>query len=112
MTEEFKVKKKTLKETLYKVFIEKTYRNNQGYVFMHPKEAPKDCDNKSFVLVYHFKKIPNLHNPMLVIESVSGEDFKGRLKIIKHFEGNHALEHSVKCDGLFEALNGKTKKPD
>ena len=72
---------------------------------MAPSDSPEKSDSKSFTLVFHFKKIHDMHNPMFVIEAVVGDDFKGRNKIVKHFEENHALEFSVSSDGFFEGLN-------
>lgn len=111
---ESNMSKKTPKESFYKVLVQKTYRNTEGYIFMHPSLMPKEevSVERSFVMVYHFKKIPNIHNPMFIVESIVGDDFKGRIKIIKHFEENHALEYAVDQDGFFEKLNGSPKKPE
>ena len=92
-------------EKIYKVSIQKTYKNEEGYIFMSPRYAPEKVDNKSFMLVFHFKKIHDTHNPMFVVEAVVGDDFKGRNKIIKSFEENHAIEYAVTEDGFFEGLH-------
>jgi hypothetical protein len=105
-----KQKKKPPKQTYYKVFIQKTYRNLDGYVFMSPEKAVNNSVERSFVMIYCFKKIPNLHNPMFVVKSIVGDDFKGRIKIIKHFEENHALAYAVQQDGLYRILDEQTKE--
>lgn len=99
--------KKSAPPKIYKVLIQKTYRNNEGYIFMDPKEKDPATiiTERTFTLVYSYQKISNSRNPMLVVKAVQGEDFKGRLRIIKHFEENHALAYAVKIDGLFEVLN-------
>jgi len=89
---------------VYKVLIQKSYRNSDGYIFMDPKDKDVATADRTFTLIYSFKKT-NVHNPMFVINTVQGDDFKGRNRIIKHFEENHALAFAVKMDGLFEALN-------
>lgn len=96
--------KKDSPHKFYKVMIQKTYRNNEGYTFSDPKKTEIDplMAERSFVMVYTFQKIGNQRNPMFVVKSVNGEDFKGRLRIIKHFEDNHALSYAVEQD-----LNGK-----
>jgi len=105
--EDYEMKNKSLNfEKVYKVYIQKTYRNEEGYIFMSPQYAPKEVDSKSFILVFHFKKIPDARNPMFVISAVIGDEFNGRKKIIKSFEENHALEYSVAEDGFFEGLKG------
>ena len=100
----YNMSKKPPQKTFYKVLIQKTYRNVEGYVYMHPKNADKEKVglDKSFTMVYHFKKIPNLHNPMFIVETVTGDEFRGRIKIVKHFEEHHALAYAVDQD-----LNGK-----
>lgn len=104
-SEAFKVGKSGVSPKVYKVFIQKTYRNNEGYTFTEPSNAVIDDDivDRSFILVYMFKKVGDQRNPMFIVKSVKGEDFKGRLRIIKHFEENHALSYAVKQD-----LGGKT----
>ena len=99
--------KKAAQPKIYKVMIQKTYRNNEGYIFFDPKDKSAETiiEERTFTLVYSFQKISNAHNPMFVIKAVQGEDFKGRLRLIKHFEENHALAYAVQKDGLFEALN-------
>ena len=97
--------KKSAQPKVYKVMIQKTYKNNEGYIFFDPKAAEGIIEERTFTLVYSFQKISNAHNPMFVIKAVQGEDFKGRLRLIKHFEENHALAYAVKIDGLFEVLN-------
>lgn len=109
-----KMKKKKLpKQNYYKVFIQKTYRNLDGYVFMRPDKVNQEeaGPDRSFVMIYCFKKIPNLHNPMFIVKSIVGDDFKGRIKIIKHFEENHALSYAVQVDGLYETIDESPKKP-
>jgi hypothetical protein len=106
-----KKKQKAPKQTYYKVFIQKTYRNLDGYVFMSPDKAENNSVERSFVMVYCFKKIPNLHNPMFIVKSIVGDDFKGRIKIIKHFEENHALAYAVQQDGFYRILDEPTKEP-
>lgn len=98
--------KKPAAPKVYKVLIQKTYRNSEGYIFSDPKEDKKDplIIERSFVLIYEFKKIINVHNPMFVIVAVQGDDFKGRLRMIKHFEENHALAYAVQQDGFYEAM--------
>lgn len=101
----FDMPKKRSQNIFYKVFIQKSYANSEGYIFINPKDVNKKeiGTEKSFNLVYSFKKIPNLHNPMFICESIKGDDFKGRIKIIKNFEEKHALEFAVKWE-----LDGKT----
>lgn len=97
--------KKNSPQKVYKVFIQKTYRNNEGYNFSDPKKTVPDeiMADRSFTMIYMFQKIGEQRNPMFVVKSVQGEDFKGRLRIIKHFEENHALSYAVEQD-----LGGKT----
>ena len=73
------------------MYIQKTYRNEEGYVFMSPKFAPKEVDSKSFTLIFHFKKIPDMHNPMFVVEGVVGDEFNGRKKIIKNLPDSEEI---------------------
>ncbi len=105
ISEAFKVKKKDKAPKTYKVLIQKTYRNNEGYIFSDPKKTKPDpmMEDRSFTLIYMFQKIGEQRNPMFVVKTVNGEDFKGRLRIIKHFEDNHALSYAVEQD-----LGGKT----
>jgi hypothetical protein len=105
-----KKKQKPPKQTYYKVFIQKTYNNLDGYIFMSPEKAEKKSVERSFLMIYYFKKIPNLHNPMLIVKSIVGDDFKGRIKIIKHFEENHALAYAVQQDGLYKIIDEPTKE--
>ena len=113
ISKNFKTKKKS-HEKFYKVLIQKTYKNNEGYIFANPDIVNSLIDNtdKSFVMVYYFKKIPNIRNPMFVVESVSGEDFKGKAKIVRHFEENHSLEYAVKCDLNWGEFGDEPKKPE
>lgn len=99
------MRKKDSPSKVYKVFIQKTYRNNEGYLYSDPKTTTPDpmMEDRSFTLIYTFQKIGEQRNPMLVVKAVNGEDFKGRLRIIKHFEENHALSYAVEQD-----LGGKT----
>jgi len=101
------MKKKDATPKIYKVLIQKTYRNNEGYIFSNPKTTNPDIvmEDRSFVMIYTFKKIGEQRNPMFVVKTVQGEDFKGRLRLIKHFEEHHALSYAVEIDGLFEGLN-------
>ncbi len=96
----FEPMSKTPKKNYYKVLIQKTYSNSDGYVYVNPKNAEKEMLNadKKFTMVYRFKKIPNIHNPMFIAESITGDEFKGRSKIIKHFEDHHAISYAVIYD--------------
>ena len=95
---------KSIFEKSYRVYIQKSFTNESGYIYLNPKHAPKASPHKSFEMVYYFRKIPKQHNPMLVIDEIDGDDFKERMKIISHFETNHALEYSVANDGLYKGL--------
>ena len=101
------MKKKDSPPKIYKVLIQKTYRNNEGYIFSDPKKTIPDpmMEDRSFTMIYTFQKIGEQRNPMFVVKSVNGEDFKGRMRIIKHFEESHALSYACEQDGLFEGLN-------
>ena len=63
----------------YQVIIEKDINAKDGYDFFHPDEAwVNNGEYKRCTVTYYYKKIKGNHNPIMFIESISGDDFSGR----------------------------------
>ena len=86
-------------EKKYKVVLEKDPEAKDGYEFFHPDEADDhDTGLPRCSITYYYTKLGKKHNPIMIIESIEGEDFNGRYGIISHFERNHALKYAVELD--------------
>ncbi len=97
-------------EKLYRVYIEKTYSNTDGYVFKQPQYASKHVENKGFILTFHFKKFKN-RNPLCIIDNIDdGDNFEDKINTINNFKRNHALSYSLEVDGLMEVIKEKEEK--
>ena len=93
-------------EKKYKVMLEIDPEALDGYDFFHPDEVgSNDNGFDRCIVTYYYRKINKKHNPTMIIESIEGQDFKGRYGIISHFERNHALRYSVHIDGFYEGLS-------
>ena len=89
----------------YKVILEKDPDATDGYEFFSPEEMQIHDDGKSRCAVtYYYKKVASKHNPIMVIETIDGDDFDGRYGIVSHFERRHALTYAVAIDGLYEDI--------
>lgn len=88
-------------EKKYSVIIVKDVSAKDGYDFF-PVYDDIDVDCKKFKMIYHYKKISGKRNPIMVIDSLEGDDFRGRSKVISHFELNYAIRYSVEMDGLYD----------
>lgn len=97
-------------EKKYKVHLEKSNLHVDGYRYMKVTEVTKETDNKHFVLVFHFKKAEKSINPLLMIDSIEGDDFPEKIEIITHFKKNSALKFATSVDGLDELI--KEEKHD
>ena len=87
-------------EKKYTVYLEKSNLLIDGYKYLKPQYAPETNDKKNFTLVFHFKKAEKAINPLLVIDSMEGDDFPEKITIVNHFKKNHALTYAVSIDGL------------
>jgi hypothetical protein len=88
----------------YKVIIEKSHVNPNGYKFGKVDEF-KNRTKFCFTLTYYFEMYKNNRNPVVKVDNVDGNNFDGINEIIKHFKDNYALKHAVCCDGLIEKVN-------
>ena len=86
----------------YKVYLEKSALTLDGYKYSKIEYAPMTCDKKNFILVFHFKKTDKAINPLLVIDSMEGDDFPEKIDIVIHFKKNHAITYACTLDGLDE----------
>ncbi len=103
---------KTNFERKYTVYLERTALVVDGYKYCRPELAPSSSDKKHFKLVFHFKKSDKSINPMIIIDSMEGDDFSEKIDILSHFKKNHALTYAVECDGLDKFIKeGKNDKP-
>lgn len=86
----------------YVVIIVKDISAKDGYDFFHPDqlESQKNTD-ECCVLTYYYKPTKK-HNPILIVESISGDNFENRKKIINDFLKHFALTYSVQCNGFYE----------
>lgn len=91
-------------EKRYTVVIEKDITALDGYEFysLDDDNISASSSNKRCVVVYYFKMAKKKRNPVMIIESIDGEEFPDRRKIISHFEMHHALRFSVTMDGLYK----------
>ncbi len=85
-------------EKKYSVYIEQTEFSYQGYIFEEPRLALTNKHRKNFILIFHFKKQPKNRNPLIMIDSLEGDDFAEKITIINHFKKNNALTYAVKVD--------------
>lgn len=88
----------------YLVYIEKSNVHVDGYKYCRPQYAPLQNDKKNFILVFHFKKVSKSINPLIVIDSLEGDDFSEKITFTNHFKKNHALTYCVSIDGLGELI--------
>jgi hypothetical protein len=90
-------------EKRYTVVLERDHEAQDGYEFyaIDDDNLSVDTDKERCVVVYYFKKPKKKRNPIMIIESIDGDDFPERKKMISHFEMNHALRFSVMLDGFF-----------
>lgn len=91
-------------EKKYKVYIEKSHNYIDGYRYYKPEDAPKINNKKHFYLVFHFKKAEKATNPLLMIDSMEGDDFPEKIEFITHFKKNHAITYAVLIDGFGEFI--------
>jgi hypothetical protein len=96
LTQSYKFEKK------YKVYLEKTSLNFNGYSHCQPQYAPESTDKKHFILTFHFKKAEKAINPLFIIDNIDGESFSEKAEIITDFKKNHALSYATEVDGLNE----------
>ena len=90
----------------YQVVIERDANAKDGYDFYRMDEMQThDEDYERCIVTYYYKKIPGVHNPIMVIESIEGDEFNSRFTVIRDFEKRHALRYSVETDGLYEGLH-------
>ena len=84
----------------YKVYIEMSGRNSEGYIFMHPKSVNEKSTSNFFIMTFSFKKMDSKRNPLFMVDRLEGIDFEDRIEVINHFAKHHALTYSVNQDGL------------
>lgn len=84
----------------YRVYVEVSGSNTEGYIFMHPKAVNIKSNSEFFILTYYFKQIGGKRNPLFMVDRLEGMDFTDRIKLINHFAKYHALLYSVGLDGI------------
>jgi len=89
-------------EKRYTVIIVRDSCAKDGYDFYAPGDEIEKDGKKICMVTYYYKKVKNMKNPMTIIESIDGDEFRGRSKIISHFEMNYALKYSVERDGFYD----------
>jgi hypothetical protein len=89
-------------EKRYIVVIVKDPLAKDGYEFYTPDDVITKDEKSRCILTYYYKKLDKLRNPITIIEDISGDKFRGREKIIAHFEINFALKYSVERDGFYK----------
>jgi hypothetical protein len=84
----------------YKVYIEMSGRNSEGYIFMHPKAVDEKSNSNFFIMTFSFRKMGDKRNPLFNVERLEGMDFEDRIEVINHFAKHNALTYCVKQDGI------------
>ena len=84
----------------YRVYIEMSGRNSEGYIFMHPRAVNEKSNSNFFILTFSFKKVEGKRNPLFMINKIDGLNFDDRIEVINHFVKHHALSYCVSQDGL------------
>lgn len=96
--------KKQDSEKRYSVIIERDALARDGYDFFSPEDVNQEKHTNSCVVVFYFKDIKGKHNSDVIIESISGDDFSERRRIISDFVTNHALRYAVQMDGFYKNI--------
>jgi len=91
-------------ERRYKVYIEKSINYIDGYRYYKPDVAPIISNKKNFILVFHFKRSEKATNPLLIVDSMDGDNFLEKIDIVNHFKRNHAITYAVSYDGAIDSI--------
>ena len=91
-------------EKRYSVYLEKFPTNMDGYKYYSLEFAPLANNRRNFILIYHFKKAEKSINPLMIIDSLAGDDFDEKISIVNHFKKNYALTFAVSMDGFNELI--------
>ena len=74
----------------------------EGYEFYSTEDEIEKDDKKQCSVTYYYKKMEKIRNPITIIDTIKGDSFKGRARMIAHFESHYALKFSVEQDGFYD----------
>lgn len=85
----------------YTVVIIKDICAKDGYDYFHPDQFESKKNIDEYCILTYYYKATKKHNPLVIVEAISGDNFEDRKRTINDFLKHFALTYSVQCDGLY-----------